>query len=411
MRRMVLLAVAARRFASAVAPRWKPSATLTGRLESLLQAPAPADDPAAAARLQAWLADKRRVVVLSGAGLSTDSGIPDYRGAAGSYRKGHTPISHDEFMREESSRRRYWARALVGYGAFAAAQPNAAHDAIAVLQRAGRVSTIITQNVDGLHEKAGASEVIPLHGEGYRVACTNCGLEGCRTEYSRGADNESRRRRGLDVDIPRRRLAAPPRPRRGHDAETSRDDAAAATWIFRGDDSRRRRGRDVDIPQRRVATPPRDVGARLRYHAQLAKANPRYAAGAAGSIREGSQALRPDGDANVASFEGFDSILPCSACGGIVKPAVTFFGDIVPKDRVNRCFEALEAADGLLCVGTSLAVFSAFRFVRRACGDGLPVCVLNRGPTRCDAEDLDVLKINAGTATLADVARSLSATP
>ena len=113
---MVLLMTLRR--ASTLAPRvaWKPKATLSGRLEGLLQAPAEKDDPAAAQRLAQWLRDKRNVVVLTGAGLSTDSGIPDYRGKAGSYRLGHVPIGHDEFMRNESSRRRYWARALVGCG-------------------------------------------------------------------------------------------------------------------------------------------------------------------------------------------------------------------------------------------------------------------------------------------------------
>ena len=123
-RTTVLVAAALRRALSTAPrrepPRWKPKATLTGRLEALLQAPAPADDPDAAAKLRHWFEDKRRVVVLSGAGLSTDSGIPDYRGVAGSYRRGHTPVSHDEFMRDSEARRRYWARALVGYDAFAA---------------------------------------------------------------------------------------------------------------------------------------------------------------------------------------------------------------------------------------------------------------------------------------------------
>ena len=178
---MVLLTL---RSASSLARvAWKPKATLSGRLEGLLQAPAEKDDPAAAQRLAQWLSDKRHVVVLTGAGLSTDSGIPDYRGKAGSYRLGHVPIGHDEFMRNESSRRRYWARALVGYPAFAAAKPNDAHFAVAALEEAGVVSQVITQNVDGLHEAAGSRNVIPLHGRGYRVQCMSCGAESCRGEY------------------------------------------------------------------------------------------------------------------------------------------------------------------------------------------------------------------------------------
>ena len=318
---MVLLMTLRR--ASTLAPRvaWKPKATLSGRLEGLLQAPAEKDDPAAAQRLASWLSGKSNVVVLTGAGLSTDSGIPDYRGKAGSYRLGHVPIGHDEFMRNESSRRRYWARALVGYPAFAAAKPNDAHFAIAELEASGVVQQVITQNVDGLHEAAGSRNVIPLHGRGYRVQCMSCGEETCRGEY----------------------------------------------------------------------------------HATLAARNPDYA-GVVGSARDGAQALRPDADAAVDDISGFTEIASCSACGGLIKPAVTFFGDVVPKERVEACSAALDDADGLLCIGTSLAVYSAFRFARRARDDGIPICILNRGPTRCDAEEFPGLtKVNAGVAALAEV--------
>ena len=107
-----------------------------------------------------------------------------------------------------------------------------------------------------------------------------------------------------------------------------------------------------------------------------------------GSARDGAQALRPDADAAVDDISGFDDIAPCGVCGtGLIKPAVTFFGDVVPKDRVEACSAALDDADGLLCIGTSLAVYSAFRFARRARDDGIPICILNRGPTRCDTED------------------------
>ena len=224
-------------------------------------------------------------------------------------------------MRNESSRRRYWARALVGYPAFAAAKPNDAHFAIAELEASGVVHQVITQNVDGLHEAAGSRNVIPLHGRGYRVQCMSCGAESCRGVY----------------------------------------------------------------------------------HATLAARNPKYA-GVVGSARDGAQALRPDADAAVDDISGFDDIAPCGACGGLIKPAVTFFGDVVPKDRVEACSAALDDADGLLCIGTSLAVYSAFRFARRARDDGIPICILNRGPTRCDAEEFPGLtKVNAGVAALAEV--------
>ena len=142
---------------------------------------------------------------------------------------------------------------------------------------------------------------------------------------------------------------------------------------------------------------------RGEYHSILAERNPNYA-GVVGSARDGAQALRPDADAAVDDISGFDDIAPCGACGGLIKPAVTFFGDVVPKDRVEACSAALDDADGLLCIGTSLAVYSAFRFARRARDDGIPICILNRGPTRCDAEEFpDLTKVNAGVAALAEV--------
>ena len=142
---------------------------------------------------------------------------------------------------------------------------------------------------------------------------------------------------------------------------------------------------------------------RGEYHSILATRNPDYA-GVIGSARDGAQALRPDADAAVDDISGFDDIAPCGVCGtGLIKPAVTFFGDVVPKDRVEACSAALDDADGLLCIGTSLAVYSAFRFARRARDDGIPICILNRGPTRCDAEEFpDLTKVNAGVAALAE---------
>ena len=134
----------------------------------------------------------------------------------------------------------------------------------------------------------------------------------------------------------------------------------------------------------------------------LAARNPKFAP-TVGSARDGAQALRPDADAAVDDISGFTDIAPCGACGGLIKPAVTFFGDVVPKDRVEACSAALDSADGLLCIGTSLAVYSAFRFARRARDDGIPICILNRGPTRCDAEEFpDLTKVNAGVVALAE---------
>jgi len=113
------------------------------------------------------------VMVLTGAGISTDSGIPDYRGANGSLRR-YTPMTYQAFVGSEAARRRYWARSHVGWERFAAAGPNVAHQMVARLQQLGLTSGIVTQNVDGLHQAAGAADVIDLHGRLDRVICLAC---------------------------------------------------------------------------------------------------------------------------------------------------------------------------------------------------------------------------------------------
>jgi NAD-dependent SIR2 family protein deacetylase len=124
----------------------------------------------------------RRAVVLAGAGCSTESGIPDYRGPEGSLRT-RSPMQYQEFVRSEASRVRYWARSTVGWTRFSAARPNAAHHALAELEDAGVVRGIITQNVDGLHHAAGSRRVVELHGSLASVRCLVCGrLEG-RAEF------------------------------------------------------------------------------------------------------------------------------------------------------------------------------------------------------------------------------------
>jgi NAD+-dependent protein deacetylase sirtuin 4 len=123
----------------------------------------------------------RRVLVLTGAGCSTESGIPDYRGPAGSLKK-RRPVQFLEFVRQEEARRRYWARSLVGWRTFARAQPNAAHHALAELERRGTVVGVITQNVDGLHGAAGSARVVELHGSLHRVTCLSCGARLRRDE-------------------------------------------------------------------------------------------------------------------------------------------------------------------------------------------------------------------------------------
>ena len=235
------------------------------------------------------------VVVLSGAGLSTDSGIPDYRGPSGALRR-HAPMQYGAFVGDPVARHRYWARSYLGWRSIATARPNDGHRAIAALQAAGRVSGIVTQNVDGLHQAAGALDVIELHGGLDRVTCLDCGAR------------ESR----------------------------------------------------------------------FALDARLRAVNPTFDAHVA--------RVNPDGDVELADDQltGF-RMVGCVACAGDrVKPDVVFFGENVPKPRVEQCYELVEAASALLVVGSSLTVMSGFRFVRRAAKLAIPVAIVNRGATRGD---------------------------
>ncbi|MGC4798246.1 NAD-dependent protein deacetylase [Micromonospora saelicesensis] len=235
------------------------------------------------------------VVVLSGAGLSTESGIPDYRGPSGVARR-HTPMTFQAFTRDPLARRRYWARSHLGWRLIAGAAPNAGHRAVAGLQHAGLVDTVITQNVDGLHGAAGSPSVIELHGRLDEVTCLDCG----------------------------------------------------------------------------------NLTSREELHQRLREANPEFVARVA--------AVNPDGDVDlpdeqVAAFRPVD----CGICGtGMLKPDVVFFGETVPAQRVARCFEAVEQARSLLVLGSSLTVMSGRRFVIRAAKRGIPVAIVNQGPTRGD---------------------------
>ncbi|MGC4814314.1 NAD-dependent protein deacetylase [Micromonospora sp. DT228] len=235
------------------------------------------------------------VVVLSGAGLSTESGIPDYRGPSGVARR-HTPMTYQAFTTDPLARRRYWARSHLGWRLIAGAAPNAGHRAVAGLQHAGLVETVITQNVDGLHGAAGSTSVIELHGRLDEVICLDCGNLTSREELDR----------------------------------------------------------------------------------RLREANPNFVARVA--------AVNPDGDVDlpdeqVAAFRTVD----CAICGtGMLKPDVVFFGETVPPQRVARCFAAVERARSVLVLGSSLTVMSGRRFVIRAAKRGIPVAIVNQGPTRGD---------------------------
>ncbi len=233
----------------------------------------------------------RRVTVLTGAGISTESGIPDYRSPRPGPRP--APMQHDTFVRDADARRRYWARSAAGYPRVAKAQPNAAHYALAEMEEAGLVAGIITQNVDGLHQRAGSRRVVELHGALRRVRCLACG----------------------DV--------------------VSRDDVQD----------------------------------------RLARLNPEHPLEAA---------IRPDGDAALADafVERFE--VPGCACGGVWMPDVVFFGGSVPRPTVANAWALYEDGDVLLVVGSSLAVYSGFRFVVRAAKEGRPTGLLTLGPTRAD---------------------------
>lgn len=244
----------------------------------------------------------RRAVVLSGAGCSTESGIPDYRGADGTERR-RAPMQYGEFVRSADARARYWARSAVGWPRFTAARPNVGHRALARLEEAGVVRGVITQNVDGLHHVAGSRRVVELHGSLAAVRCLHC-LE---TE-ARGAFQD--RLLALNVGWSERL-----RPEGGSDGIES----------------------------------------------------------------------APDGDAElplwaVASFR----VPGCGGCGSVMKPDVVFFGESVPKERVDAAWRLFEEADVLLVAGSSLAVYSGRRFTDRARREGLPIAVINSGPTRAD---------------------------
>jgi NAD-dependent SIR2 family protein deacetylase len=251
-------------------------------------------DVAPLERLAALLTSYR-CVVLTGAGCSTESGIPDYRGAGRPVRVS-VPIQHQEFVSKAEARRRYWARATIGWDRFSRAQPNAAHVALAQLERAGMVTGIITQNVDRLHQRAGSWRVVELHGALADVVCLDCGVV------------ESRAR------VQERLLAANP------------------GWLD-------------------VATE-----------------------------------LAPDGDAElpVSLVERF-AVVACPHCDGVLKPDVVFFGGNVARPTAERAWSLFGEAQALLVVGSSLTVYSGYRFARRAAELGIPLAVINLGPTRADA--------------------------
>lgn len=265
--------------------------------------------PSDIAALGDFLHRHRKVLVLTGAGLSTASGIPDYRDKDG-VRRGRTPIQGPDFRRDPAVRRRYWARSMSGYPTLAQARPNAGHHALGELESAGRIHSLITQNVDGLHQRAGSRNLIELHGNIHGVICLDC-----RSHYRRAAIQE---------------------------------------W--------------------------------------LTVANPVLAA--AGASAEVVPEARPDGDAEIELEALQDFHVPsCDRCGGTLQPDVIFFGDNIPQQRTADALDLMAQADALLVVGSSLMVFSGFRFCKLAAQAGKPIAAVNVGKTRAD--DLIGLKIAA----------------
>jgi NAD-dependent SIR2 family protein deacetylase len=244
--------------------------------------------------LRGFVNGHRRLFVLTGAGCSTQSGIPDYRDAAGNWKR-TPPVTFQAFMGDDATRQRYWARSLIGWRRFGHARPNDAHRALVRLEEIGKCEILLTQNVDRLHQGAGSTGVIDLHGRLDLVRCMGC--------------------------------------------------------------------------ERRIT--------RRELQTEMGQLNPRWLALDARDA--------PDGDADLESDDFSSFAVPaCADCGGILKPDVVFFGETVPRERVDTALEHLKKADGMLIVGSSLMVYSGFRFAQTAARAGLPIAAINMGRTRAD---------------------------
>ncbi|ADX73464.1 NAD-dependent protein deacetylase [Pseudarthrobacter phenanthrenivorans] len=254
------------------------------------------------------LLERGRFALLTGAGLSTDSGIPDYRGPGSPPR---SPMTYQEFVKAAANRQRYWARNHIGWSHLRRADPNQGHYAVAELERRGRLTGLITQNVDRLHQDAGSINVVDLHGRYDQVVCLDC-----RRVYSR-------------------RLLA----------------------------------------------------------GMLEELNPGFLERAA---ETGLVEMAPDADATIEDQDLISSfvVAVCPACGGTLKPDFVYFGENVPKDRVETSYRMVDDASALVVAGSSLTVMSGLRFVRHAAKDGKPVVIINRGVTRGD--DKATIKLEAG---------------
>jgi NAD-dependent SIR2 family protein deacetylase len=251
--------------------------------------------------LKTFVEKHQRLFVLTGAGCSTNSGIPDYRDGNGDWKR-KQPVRFQAFIADEKTRQRYWARSMIGWRRFGQARPNDAHHALARLEADGRCQLLLTQNVDRLHQAAGSREVIDLHGRLDLVRCMACSATICRADFQD----------------------------------------------------------------------------------QLIRLNPAW-------DRLDADAL-PDGDADLEGLDFSSFAVPsCGCCGGVLKPDVVFYGENVPRDQIAEAHRHLEAADAMFIVGSSLMVYSGYRFALAAAQRGIPIAAVNIGRTRAD--DLLALKI------------------
>lgn len=256
----------------------------------------------AADRLYRFLQQYAPVAVLTGAGISTASGIPDYRDQQGQWKR-KQPVQHPDFMRCQQTRQRYWARSLVGWPVMAGAKPNIAHYQLARLSRSPLISGVITQNVDRLHQKADTANTIDLHGRADQIVCMNCSEQ---------------------------------RPRQ---------------WM----------------------------------HDRCSQDNP--------SFMNFSAEVAPDGDADLETDFSQFQVPSCENCGGILKTDVVFFGDTVPRQRVDACRNLIRQSKALLVIGSSLMVYSGFRFARQCVENNQAIALFGFGKNRAD--DIATLKIEA----------------
>jgi len=254
-------------------------------------------------QLQSFVQQHAGLLVITGAGCSTDSGIPAYRDTDGAWMR-PPPMTFQQFMSGEPARQRYWARSMVGWSLFSGGKPNAAHQALVSLEKKGYTGLLVTQNVDGLHRRAGQSRLLELHGSLASVICMQCHCQLDRSDFQQ----------------------------------------------------------------------------------QLRQRNPDWT--------HMTAVMGPDGDVDLETDFSAFCIPPCPRCDGILKPDVVFFGEAVPRTRVDAVYEALYKASAILVVGSSLMVYSGYRFVRDAVRQGKPVAAITQGRTRAD----DVLAFKLNTA-------------